>query len=76
MYSNINIQFICAECPKGMNKQNCPAREYIHTESELFHESVNENVITLAKPYLAARADYEKALADIAAMCENCKTQR
>ena len=75
MYNTINIQFICAKCPQGMNKDNCPVRKYINEESTLFHESVNENVVMLNKPYIAERVKYEWALANIQNICAKCQTK-
>lgn len=73
MYTNINLQLVCTECPKGMTKQNCPVRQYIADEPELFHESVNENLVTLARAYDSARGKYEGALFDISQLCKQCK---
>ncbi len=73
MYTNLNLQLICTECPKGMNEQNCPVRKCIKDESGLFNQSINENVITLAKPYNDARGKYEGVLSAIFEMCNDCK---
>jgi len=40
---------------------------------ELFQMSINENLITLARPYGMARGKYEGALMDIFDLCERCK---
>ena len=73
MHKIINIQFICTECPKKMNNKNCPVIQYINSEPELFHQSINETVVNLAKPYGEERVKYEWALANIAKLCQNCK---
>jgi len=75
MYNTINFQLINTKCPKGMNKQNCMARQCIEENSELFHVSINEDVVTLAKPYYENRDAYANALADIVFMCDLCKRQ-
>ena len=73
MYKIINIQFVCAKCPNGMNEKNCPVDKYINEESDLFHKSISENTINLAKSYNNNRVEYEWALANIAKLCEQCR---
>lgn len=73
MYTNLNLQLICTNCPKGMNEKNCPARQYIANEPELFVPTINENLITLARPYGDARGKYEGALFDIFQLCQKCQ---
>ena len=73
MYTNLNLQLVCTECPKDMDEQKCPVRKYIANEPELFNQSVNENVILLAKPYDKARWKYECALMNITELCKQCK---
>jgi len=73
MHKTINIQFICTDCPKGKNDKNCPVMQYINSEPTLFHQSINETVINLAKPYGDERVKYEWAFANIAKLCKECK---
>lgn len=76
MHNIINLQFICAKCPNGMNKNNCPVNKYIDQESELFHKSINESVVCLDKPYIQERARYESALMRMQEICQECQKQR
>ena len=59
MYTTLNLQLVSAKCPKGMNEKNCPVRQYIENEPELFVPTINENLITLARAYGDARGKYE-----------------
>ena len=76
MHNIINIQFICAECPKGMNKNNCPVNQYVSQKPELFHKSINESVVCLDKPYIQEHAKYEEALMRMQQICQECQQQR
>lgn len=76
MHNVFNLQLICTECPRGMTKQNCPVFKYIADNQNLFTQSINENLITLAKPYGDAQGKYEGALMDIFNLCKQCKEEQ
>ena len=70
----MNLQLIsCTNCPNGMTRENCPAWQYVLERPELFQMSINENLITLARPYGMARGKYEGALMNIFDLCERYK---
>ena len=75
MYNIINLQLICTDCPNGMNKQNCPARKYIEKKSDLFNQTVNEDLVTMAQNYTDVPGKYERALFNIFKTCQECKAK-
>lgn len=75
MHNILNLQLVCENCPEGMNKQNCPVRQYVVKNTELFNQTTNENVITLAQKYTDIPGKYERALFNIFKMCQECKSK-
>ena len=76
MYNNINVQLVSKLCPNGMSKQNCPARQYVVSKPDLFNQSSNEDLVTLAKPFKDNRDAYTNAFLTIVEKCEQCHKGR
>lgn len=72
----MNLQLVsCLECPKGMDRSNCPVWQYVDEHPELFVKSINETLITMAKPYIEATNEYAGALSKIAQLHNDCLQQ-
>ena len=76
MYNNINVQLVSELCLNGMDKQNCPARQYIVSRSDLFNQSSNEDLVTLAKSFKDNCDAYTNAFLTIVEKCEQCRKGR
>ena len=75
MHTTINIPLVDTQCPDGQTEKTCRVRKCLREESELFHETVNENVFSLAQPYLDGRVKYEFSFAKLVKECEICKRE-
>ena len=75
MHNVLNLQLVCTDCPDGMNKQNCPARQYVVKKSDLFNQTVNEDLIAMAQKYTDVPGKYERALFNILRICQECQSK-
>ncbi len=73
MRNTIYIPIVDTQCPSQKTKATCDVNQYVQKENELFHLSLNENILSLNKPYAENRAEYDAEFAKINAMCEECK---
>ena len=64
---------INTECPKGMNEQNCPLRQWLKTQ-DLFHRTQNESLLLpTAELYRLARSEYIHAIEHMHQICRQCQ---
>ena len=64
---------INTECPKEMNEQSCPLRQWIKTQG-LFHTTQNESLLLPIAPlYRLARAEYVHAIEHMNQICHECQ---
>ena len=72
----MNLQLVsCLECPKGMDRSNCPVWQYVDEHPELFVKSINETLITPAQSYLENHAKYEEAFLQMSILHDQCLQQ-
>ena len=75
MHTILNLQLLCVNCPAKMTIQQCPAFNYILSKPELFNQSVNEHLITMAKPFDEESEKYTEAFLNIFTECKQCQNQ-
>ena len=72
MYTVFTTYLIQQQCPKGMNKKNCPLCEHIKT-SDLFFVTQNETMLIPTKGIDAlSSAEYQNEITRMHNICNNC----
>ena len=73
MHTLFMTYLINTECPKDMNEQKCPLRQWLKTQ-DLFYTTQNESLLLpTAELYRLARAEYVHAIEHMNQICNKCQ---
>lgn len=69
MYTIYNTTLISENCPQEKTPFNCPLRNYVNSEKDLFHVSVNETHLV---PNVNNRETLIRMYDEMHAICDKC----
>ena len=69
MYTAYNTTFISEKCPQEKTAFNCPLRDYVNSEKDLLHISVNETHLV---PNDNRRETWMRMYDEMHAICNKC----
>ena len=73
MHTKFTIVAVDCECPKGMNEQNCPLRDWLKTQN-YFKVNASHTELRPTEPlFRLARAPYVHAIEQMNQICRKCQ---
>lgn len=71
MHTTFITKVVDRDCPKGMNKTNCPLRKWLNDNQTLFDIKDNE-LVAIEPLFRLARRPYVQAIEHMNQICRHC----